>query len=258
MSAAPIGDQAETSAFVPASDLRATLLIARRAALESLRDRSTVISSAIFSLALPFIWVFVVIRPAAANGSDDTVAALLIVYLLTVGLLPLTVASGIAAGQFAGEQEKGSLAPLLAAPVSNRAIFAGKVLGAVLPAMLYSAIAIVSYLVEIALLLSPAKLTLLPPALALSMIALVPAVAIFAATIASVISSRVRTYQAAQSIAGLLLVPIFLPFYFLAFVLQAWGPLAVLGGVAAVLALDTILLLIGAASWRREEVLARQ
>jgi ABC-type Na+ efflux pump permease subunit len=128
----------------------------------------------------------------------------------------------------------------------------------VLPGLLYSAIAIVSYLVEIALLLSPSKLTLLPPALALSMIALIPAVAIFAATVAAVISSRVRTYQAAQSIAGLLLVPIFLPFYFLAFLLQAWGPLAVLGGVAAVLALDVILVLVGAASWRREEVLARQ
>jgi ABC-type Na+ efflux pump permease subunit len=124
--------------------------------------------------------------------------------------------------------------------------------------MLYSAIAIVSYLIEVAVLLSPAKLALLPPALALSMIALVPAVAIFAATIAAVISSRVRTYQAAQSISGLLLVPIFLPFYFLAFLLQTWGPLAVLGGVAAVLALDAILVLVGAASWRREEVLARQ
>jgi ABC-type Na+ efflux pump permease subunit len=257
MSVTPIGDQTETSAFVPASDPRATLLIARRAAIESLRDRSTVISSAIFSLVLPFIWVFAVIRPIA-NGSQDTLAALLIVYLLTVGLLPLTVASGIAAGQFAGEQEKGNLAPLLAAPVSNRAIFAGKVLGAVLPALVYSGIAIVSYLVEIAILIGPAKLGLLPPALALSMIALVPAVAIFAATIAAVISSRVRTYQAAQSIAGLLLVPIFLPFYFLAFLLQSWGPLAVLGGVVAVLALDLVLLLVGAASWRREEVLARQ
>jgi ABC-type transport system involved in multi-copper enzyme maturation permease subunit len=257
MSVTPIGDPAAQTRFTPASDLRASLLIARRAALESLRDRSTVITSAIFALALPFIWVFAVIRPVA-NGSDDTLAALLIVYLLTVGLLPLTVASGIAAGQFAGEQEKGNLAPLLAAPVSNRAIFAGKVLGAVLPAMLYSAIAIVSYLVEIALLISPAKLTLLPPALALSMIALVPAVAIFAATVAAVISSRVRTYQAAQSIAGLLLVPIFLPFYFLAFLLQAWGPLAVLGGVVGVLALDAVMVLIGAASWRREEVLARQ
>ena len=131
-------------------------------------------------------------------------------------------------------------------------------LGAVLPALVYSAIAIVSYLIEIAILISPAKLTLLPPALALSMIALVPAVAIFAATIAAVISSRVRTYQAAQSIAGLLLVPIFLPFYFLAFVLQSWGPLAVLGGVVVMLALDLVLVLIGAASWRREEVLARQ
>jgi hypothetical protein len=89
-------------------------------------------------------------------------------------------------------------------------------------------------------------------------IALVPAVAIFAATIAAVISSRVRTYQAAQSIAGLLLVPIFVPFYILAFLLQSWGPLAVLGGVVAVLALDLILVLVGAASWRREEVLARQ
>jgi ABC-type Na+ efflux pump permease subunit len=257
MSLAPISDRAELNTVVPAGDVPATLLIARRAALESLRDRSTVLTSAIFSLALPLVWVLVSIRPFA-NGPDDRLAALMIVYLLTVGLLPLTIASGIAAGQFAGEKEKGNLTPLLAAPVSNRAIFAGKTLGAVLPAMLYSAIAIVSYLVEIAVFIGPGKLLLLPPALALSMIALVPAVAIFAATIASVISSRVRTYQAAQSIAGLLLIPIFLPFYFLAFLLQTWGPLAVLGGVVGVLALDAVLLLVGAASWRREEVLARQ
>jgi ABC-type Na+ efflux pump permease subunit len=256
MSAAPIDDQAEPSTFVPASDLSATLLIARRAAVESLRDRSTLLSSALLSLVLPLALVVFAIRPAA--GSDDRLAVTMIALLLTAGLTPLTVASGIAAGQFAGEQEKGNLAPLLASPASNRAIFAGKVLGAVLSALLYSAIAIVSYLVAIAILISPAKLTLLPPALALSMIALVPAVAIFAATIAAVISSRVRTYQAAQSIAGLLLVPIFVPFYILAFLLQSWGPLAVLGGVVAVLALDLILVLVGAASWRREEVLARQ
>jgi ABC-type Na+ efflux pump permease subunit len=257
MSTTPIGNQTETSTFVPASDLSATLLIARRAAVESLRDRSTLISSAFFSLVLSLILVLTSIVPSA-NGPEDRLAATMIALLLTAGLTPLTVATGIAAGQFAGEQEKGNLAPLLASPVSNRAIFGGKVLGAVLPALLYSAIAIVSYLIEIAILIGPVKLTLLPPALALSMIALVPAVAIFAATIAAVISSRVRTYQAAQSIAGLLLIPIFVPFYILAFLLQSWGPLAVLGGVVVVLALDLILVLVGAASWRREEVLARQ
>lgn len=255
-SAPPILTVVESPAYAPPGDLRATLLIARRAALESLRDRTTLLISAFFSLALPLLWVLLAIRPAAGGPQRD-LGVLMAIYLLTVGLLPATAASSVASGQFAGEKEQGNLAPLLASPASNRAIFGGKVLGAVLPALLYSAIAIASYLAEIALLVGPAKLRLLPPALSLAMVALVPVVAVFAALVASLISSRVRTFQAAQNVSSLLLLPVLFGFFFLAGKMSDWGAPALFACVDALALADLALLLMAAATWRREEVLAR-
>lgn len=246
--------------FTPPSDARVTLLIARRAALESLRDRATLISSAIFVLLLPILWVLLVIRPAAQSGhfSPAGLGTLMAIYLLTVGLLPTSAATGVAAGQFAGEKEQGNLAPLLASPASNTAIFGGKVLGAVLPALLYAAIAEVSYLIEISASIGADKLRLLPPALSLAMLALVPVIATFAAGVAALISSRVRTYQTAQTLASLALLPVFFGFFALTTELQTWGAPALFAAIAAIALVDVALIAIAAMTWRREEVLARR
>ena len=85
----------------PPNDLRSMLLIARRAALEALRDRMTVMVSLLFALALPLFLVLVVIRPMAAGAAETGEAAmlsrLLAFYVLLVGLLPSSAAVGIAA-----------------------------------------------------------------------------------------------------------------------------------------------------------------
>lgn len=249
-----------TRAVTLPSNIHVTLLIARRAALESLRDRATLISSAIFCLALPILWVLLVIRPAAQAAQISTagLGSLMTIYLLIVGLLPTSAATGVAAGQFAGEKEQGNLAPLLASPASNAAIFGGKVLGAVLPALIYSVIAEVSYLIEVAVFLGPDKLRLLQPALSVAMVALVPVIAVFGAAVAAVISSRVRTYQTAQTLSGLALLPVFFGFFGLTAQLQSWGALAVLAGIAAIALVDVALIAIAAMTWRREEVLAKR
>ncbi len=244
------------------SDLRLTLLIARRAALESLRDRTTLVMSVFFSLLLPVFMVLTVIRPLAASSADPRQASALgivmAVYLLLVGTLPSSASVGIAAGQFAGEKEQGSLAPLLASPASNRAIFGGKVLGAIIPAILFSAVAELGYLVEIAVIIGPHVLTLLPLALSLAMLALVPGFALFGATVASLISSRVRTFNAAQQIGGLVLLPIMFGLFGLAVKLPDWGSLTLVFAIAGILVADLLLLVLSAATWRREEVLARR
>jgi ABC-2 type transport system permease protein len=247
-------------AFTPPSDLRATLLIARRAALESLRDRATLLSSAIFVLLLPILWVLLVIRPTAqsADVSPAALGSLMTIYVLIVGLLPTSAATGVAAGQFAGEKEQGNLAPLLASPASNAAIFGGKILGAVLPALLYALVAVVSYVIEIAVFIGADRLRLLEPALSLAMLALVPAIAVFAAAVAALISSRVRTYQTAQALASLALMPVFFGFFGLTAQLQSWGALALFAGVVGIALVDIALIAFAAATWRREEVLARR
>lgn len=237
-------------------------LIARRSALESLRDRMTVITSSIFALVVPIFIVLSVIRPVALHlttqqaraGFGTTIA----LYLYVVGMFPSSGAVSIASGVFAGEKERGCLTPLLVTPASNVALFTGKVLGAVLPALFYSAVAVVSFIVEVALLVGPDKLQLLPSAYALAMLGLVPSVAILGAAIASLISSRVRTYNSAQTFASLLLLPVMALLFVLAIVSQHWSPWLQLLAVAGVVALDLIILTLGAATWRREEVLAQQ
>ena len=148
-------------AITQPGDLQTAWLIARRGAIESLRDRMTAIVSATWSLAVPFLLVLLVIRPQASLVGAEARGALgglLAIYLLVVGLMPTSGSIGIASGMFAGEKEQGTLLPLLATPASNRAIFAGKVLGAVLPALLYATIAEISYLAEISLSLGPSTL----------------------------------------------------------------------------------------------------
>jgi ABC-type Na+ efflux pump permease subunit len=250
---------AERVIVTPPGELRVTWLIARRAALESLRDRMALTFSAVFALVVPVLIVLFVIRPQAQGSGAHaaaTLGTLLAAYLLIVGLLPSSGAIGVASGVFAGEKEQGNLAPLLATPASNRAIFGGKVLGAVLPALLYAAVAEVSYLTEVALAVGPGRLLLLPAALTLAMIALVPAYAVLEATVASLISSRVRTFQAAQSLSSLALLPIAAALFGLAYAIRQASPWLLLLTVVAIVALGAVLLVVSAATWRREEVMA--
>ncbi|HLZ22876.1 MAG TPA: ABC transporter permease [Ktedonobacterales bacterium] len=237
-------------------------LIAWRAAIESLRDRTTLLVSAFFSVAFPTFVVLTSIRPAAARATtpqqEAALGGLIAVYLFAVGLLPTSTSTGVAAGLFAGEKEQGNLAPLLASPASNIAIFGGKVLGAVIPAIFYALVAEALFIIEIAVLAGPEWLRRIPLVLALSMVGLVPAVAVFGATVASLISSRVRTYNSAQQISSFVLVPVLFAFVFLGVNLQTWGAAGPLVAVLATAGVDVALITIAARTWRREEVLARQ
>jgi len=254
----PVASVPET---IQPGDLQITWLIARRGAVESLRDRTTLTMSAIFALLLPVLMVLLVIRPQAGQTgakADEALGLLMATYLLVAGLLPSSGSASVASGLFAGEMEQGNLAPLLATPASNRAIFGGKVLGAVLPSLIYSLIAVASYLIELAVLVGPARLRLLPPALSLVMVALVPIYAVLGATVASLVSSRVRTYQSAQMVSSLVLLPVMTVLIGLAFAMRQWGAMPLVLTVAGLIALAVVLILLAAATWRREEMMARR
>jgi ABC-type Na+ efflux pump permease subunit len=241
---------------------RSLWLIARRGALESLRDRMTLILSLFFALVFPTFMVLTIIRGqvdgAVASGAAGALGKTLAIYLLTIGLLPTSGAIGVACGQFAGEKEQGNLAPLLASPASNGAIFGGKILGSILPTLLFSLVAECVYLGGLALVSGADKLRLLPPALSFTMVALIPAVAIFTATVASLISSRVRTFNAAQQFAGIVLLPFWALVFGLLLKLQDWGVGGLVAVVAGLFAVDIALTALAAATWRREEVLANR
>ncbi len=245
----------------PPSGLRVLLLIARRAALESLRDRMTLILSLFFALVLPLVLVLSTIVPLVNHEPNadrqSTVASIVAIYLLIIGLMPSTASVGIACGQFAGEKEQGNLTPLLASPASNLAIFGGKVLGSITPATLFAVVAELTYVTSTMLFAGTRTIRLLAPGLSIALLAMVPATALFAATVASLISSRVRTFNTAQQVSGLALVPLWGIVIGLGYKLQDWGTPAVIAVVAGIFAVDVALAVIAATTWRREEVLAK-
>jgi ABC-type Na+ efflux pump permease subunit len=241
--------------------LRVTWLIARRQVAESLRDRSTLIMSSFF-LIFPLVMVLISVRPFLQGPLTPStvgfVGSLMAFYLLFAGMMPCTSAVSIAAGVFAGDKERGSLTPLLATSASNATIFAGKVLGAVLPALLFTTFSILAYLAEIALVSGPDKLALLPLGLTSLIIVLIPAIALLGAGLASVISSRVGTFQSAQNYSSLILIVIWFGLFGLLFLVGSLG-LWVFGlAVAAIYALATLLVWVSAVTWRREEFMAKQ
>src|SRR2546428_94327 len=99
------------SEYRPPGDLAMIGLIAWRAAVEALRDRLTLLMSVFFSIVLPFVLLVLAILPLSADG-EAKLGGILAFYLLLVGLMPAVSAVGIAAGQFAGEKERGVLTPL--------------------------------------------------------------------------------------------------------------------------------------------------
>ncbi|HEY7832756.1 MAG TPA: hypothetical protein VIG30_04220 [Ktedonobacterales bacterium] len=243
------------------SEWRAIWLIGRRAAIESFQDSMTLFINAIFALAVPVLVVFGVVRPATAHATTPAgraaLTATLATYLLIVGLLPASGSVGIAAGVFAGEKQQGNLAPLLATPASNLALFTGKILGSILPTLLYAAVAVIAFMLEVIFATGAATWTLVPATLILSMLALVPTIAVFGAAVASVISSRVSTYNTATTLASLALVPLSGTLLGLAFIMPNWAAWLRFLAVLAVIAIDVAIVIVGASTWRREEVLAR-
>jgi ABC-type Na+ efflux pump permease subunit len=180
--------------------------------------------------------VLFTLRPVLLAAETETAVqqagGLMAFYLLMAGLLPCTWSVGIAAGAFAAEKEQGSLTPLLATPASNTSIFAGKVAGAVLPALTLSLSNIVVYLVAIALLFGPASLGLLPVTFSLLVLALLPATSLLGAGLSSMISARVNTEQVATQYSSLILTAITLGLFFLVIRVTAWGLAAFAGAVA--------------------------
>jgi ABC-type Na+ efflux pump permease subunit len=213
------------------------------------------------SLVINTFVVWSTIRPIV--GSDSSTSHLVVgntlaFLLLLVALINGQPAVGIAAGVFAGDKERGCLLPLLATPTSNTALLAGKVLGAVIPALLYTIVGILIYIAEIVLFFGSGTLTLLPLGLSLAIAAFIPALLIFAATIASIISSRVATFQSAQTYSSLITTALWLIFGALVFVAGFFALWIFVLGVLIAYILDGVLIIFAARTWEREEVMAKQ
>jgi ABC-2 type transport system permease protein len=174
-------------------------------------------------------------------------------------MVPLMVATVIAADSFAGERERKTLEALLHTATSDRELLTAKFLAAWIPAVTVGWLSFAAYAV-LANLLGRASLERIffpTPTWLLLAFWLAPAVAALGLAVMVVTSSRVRSLQAAHQIGSLLVLPVLA-----LLVAQVAGTLlfdvvtvAILGVVVWCAA--AVMLLYGTATLRRQRLAER-
>jgi ABC-type Na+ efflux pump permease subunit len=198
-----------------------------------------------------------------AQLGDGPLASQVLVYFLEFQfatlflIVPLMVASVIAADSFAGEKERKTLEALLYTPTTDAELFLGKALGPWIAAVLVSTVgyalyAITANLAAAALVGRPVVVT---PLWFITLFWISPATAALALGILVQVSARVRGFQEAYQVGGLVVLPlVILLIAQLAGVLFLDAPFAILIGLGVWLIAGAVLRL-GYGSFQRERLL---
>jgi ABC-2 type transport system permease protein len=125
-------------------------------------------------------------------------------------IVPLVTSSVTATDSIAGERERGTIEGLLLAPISDRDLFVGKLIGALVPALLIGIVAQVCYLLAAGLILLPETGQMLAPTAPWLSIVLwfAPAFTTAALGLTVLVSARAKTVQSAFQISGIAVLPI--------------------------------------------------
>jgi len=175
-------------------------------------------------------------------------------------VIPTMISSVLASDSFAGEKERRTIEPLLATPLSDYEIFAGKVLVSFIPAMLITFLSFLVYTILVDVICSDIfNGTLILPSL--SWLVLVffvsPSFSLGTIGLTVAISARVKGFREAQYASTLVIVPIVLLIVAQASGMLFLGPtMLILLGSGALIA-DLFIFVAGVDAFNREEILAR-
>jgi ABC-2 type transport system permease protein len=127
-------------------------------------------------------------------------------------LVPLIVATVIAADSFAGERERGTLEALLHTPTTDRELLTGKFLAAWLPAIVvaWSGFAVYSLLANALAWPSLGRIFFPSPTWLLLAFWVTPAISALGLGVMVIASSRVQSLQAAHQVGSLVVLPVVL------------------------------------------------
>jgi ABC-type Na+ efflux pump permease subunit len=202
-----------------------------------------------------------VMDPLAGKPANVVMMVLMVEYLFAPLYLvvPMMVASVIAADSFVGERERKTMEALLHTPLTDMELLLAKMLTAWLAANIVSLASFLLFSIGVnALTFGPMGGLTFPNGLWLVLVLWVnPAVAGLGLTATVLLSSRVNTFQEAYQAGGLMVVPIVALLF-----AQIAGVLFLSPAVAFALGLvvwliDAALLWLGRSTFNREELLAR-
>ena len=237
--------------------LKDALIITRREIRDSLRDWRIV--APILILTLLFPWIMNVSTRLAINFVQEYNATIIPLRLvpfavMIVGFFPVSFSLIIALESFVGEKERSSLEPLLGTPISDGALYTGKLLSSMLPPLFASYLGMSAYLIGLFV-----SIQYVPEWIVLVQIILLTTMeSIVMVAGAVVVSSHTTSVRAANLLASFIIIP-------MAFLLQGetvllfWGQYDVLWAVVLALGIAAALLIrTGIRTFNREEILSRE
>ena len=199
---------------------------------------------------------------AQLAGYDElqAIVVLGLVYLLAPFFLivPLMVASVIAADSFAGEKERKTLEALLYTPTSDRELLTGKFLAAWLPAVGVAVLGFVLYVTVANIAAWPIIGGILLPNLMWLLLVfwVAPAVAATGLAVSVLISARAEGFQDAYQLSAIVVLPVIMLVVAQASGVMYFSTLLVAALGAVLWLLSAILLWWGARNFRRGEILS--
>jgi ABC-2 type transport system permease protein len=225
-------------------------------------------------VAIPIAFLFFTGNPnTPINGLDDianspsfagydprAAAQILLIqqFMFYFLMMPLIIPSYITAYSIIGEKQQRTLEPLLATPMSVTELLLGKSLSALLPAVLVTWVAYITYVVIARFVTSGTVWSyIVSPIWMLAIVLLGPILGILAVNVGLIVSSRVNDVRSAEQISGMLVIPIVL----IGLPLTA-GKILLSGqyfviGVLVLTVLDVVVLGIAVKLFNRETILTR-
>jgi len=210
----------------------------------------------IFGVVYPII-VFL-IAPAVIAESPETLGFLVSLFSGFFLVMAVTIPAVVAADSFAGEKERKTIEALLAAPISDKELFLGKVLVSFLPTIIFTYLSAALYCIIIDLgFLNIGYPYFLPDLPFIFMLLMVPIFALLGIELTVFISVRVKGFREAQQISGVIIIPVLMIIVLNAFNLSVfifpWNVILLAGlGI-----LDLVLYKLAIKKFGRENIISK-
>ncbi len=233
------------------------MLITRREVRDQLRDWRIVLPIVGMTLFFPLLMTLTanaMVNYVQKFGAEIIGERMYPFLMMVVGFFPSSISLVVALESFAGERERRTIEPLLAAPLDDAQLYLGKLLAVLFLPVSVSYVGIVVYLVGLwkAVHWSPPFLTMLLVFL------LTGLQAVLMVSGAVVISTQATSVRSANLLASLIIVPVALLLQWESLNLF-WQKYGVLWATAAVVTmLSVVAARLGIAHFNREDLLGRE
>lgn len=238
-------------------NLRMIGLVAGRELRDQFRDWRILSPLLILTLSFPLLMNEVAREAVAffAKYGANLIADRLVPFsVLIIGFFPITISLVVALESFVGEKERGTIEPLLSAPLENWQLYFGKLLVGIITPLIASFASIGIYMI----LVSRQQLHMPAFSTMFLLMTLTTAHALLMVSAAIVISAQSTSVRAANLLASFIVIPVAILMQGET-VLLFWGTDQVLWlAVAAVVIMAGLLIRLGIAHFQREYLLGRE